>query len=54
MGYDRQEIRVNYPEGLLAPVVDQRLRFSYGPVVGPAGIEVRWREMPTPLRSLTQ
>ncbi len=50
----QQEIRANFPAGLLAPVVDQPLRFSYRPIVGSPEREVRWREMPRDLRTLTR
>ena len=53
-GYRHSDVAVHYPEGLLAPVREQPLSFSFGPIVGSSKRKIRWHTMPTDLRQLTR
>ena len=53
-GFERSEVASAYGEGLLGRLGERSRRFSYGPIAGYPGREVRWKEMPPDLAGLQE
>jgi hypothetical protein len=53
-GFDPAEVRERFPASMLEPIEDDEMvrAFTFGSVVSPLGVNVRWKEMPDDLTTL--
>ncbi|MGI9450554.1 MAG: sulfatase-like hydrolase/transferase [Geminicoccaceae bacterium] len=53
-GFDPAEVRERFPAGMLEPIEDNEVvrAFTFGSVVSPLGVNVRWKTMPDDLTTL--